>query len=214
MTTLRKWTAWCAVVIGASACCLAVVGQESESEQEQAFLELATARAKVDYVMRASRKLMDENQSGWRITYDSTYQHMQEAQQVLAQAEHQERQKPGDQQNQAFLNECQRMRNDMQQTWNQFEMNTRRPLDRKYYEARIMYGDVNAVLRYVQQLENEWKTRDFDPSLLTPLYVDMNTRARKAKALAEEAHQALDKEAKRWEAEAKAAEAYLATHTQ
>ena len=208
MKRAGKWMALGIALAGVSVCCLAAAGQDEQTDEEKAFLELGTARAKVEYVVRASGKLMDENQSGWRLTYDSIQHTVGDAQGVLNRGEHEERQKPHEEQDQAFLNECQSMRYDLGRTWSEFEIKVRRPLQQKYYNARNGYGEVTVVLPRLLDLERHW---NFDPALLTPLYKAMNVRAREAKALAEEAHAGLKKAAKDWEDKLKAAEAYVGT---
>lgn len=151
---------------------------------EQQILQTAQLRATAEIAIRQSRAATDENENGWRDTWNALERERALGQRQFENAMREERGKSEELRDESLIQRLETAQANLEGRWQECEA-TRQGLNSRYEKVRDVTNGVRELLNQLQQVEQTMKETGVDLSPLKVEYEAVQRRAAELKANAD-----------------------------
>jgi len=177
------------------------IGAEKANEDDP-YLKVAVARAKVEIAIRESANTFDSHRSGWNAEWQGCDMAYQRASQELHRCRDAENRK-AEAANEQFINDCDNRQNALDAAW-QADQKNREETQQKMNDATNEFNQAVEVFRSTVSSEEAWKNSKLDLELLCQIYAALEKRIKQIQSQGQAALDDLKQQRARWDEEHKA----------
>ena len=178
----------------------AAIGAE-KGDEDDPYLKVAVARAKVEIAIRESANTFDPHRSGWNSEWQGCDLAYQKAYQELHRCRDAESRK-AEARNEQFLTDCNERQNALNAAWQAYQRD-RQEMQRKMGDATNEFNQAVQVFRATVSSEEAWKNSKMDLELLCQIYAALEKRIKQIHSQGQAALDDLKQQRARWDEEHK-----------